>query len=148
MLTKKIIYQAVQEEIVRKSTIIETAFSDLNSAVTDDSKSTAGDKHETGRAMVHLEQEKLSQQLTSLNDLKEAVSKINPDEQHKDIQFGSFVQTNKGFFFFSIGLGKISIGKENVFCLTVNTPLGKNLIGKKTGDIVQFNGQIEILRVE
>jgi len=148
MLTKKTIFKAVQEEVLRKFIVLESAFSDLNSAVTDDSKSTAGDKHETGRAMVHLEQEKLSQQMTTLNELKETLSKINPEEKHQKIQFGSFVQTNKGNFFFSVGLGKILVGKDTVFCLSMTTPLGKVFAGKKKGNQVTFNGNIEILSVE
>ena len=148
MLTKKIIYKAVQEEVLRKFIVLESAFSDLNSAVADDSKSSAGDKHETGRAMVHLEQEKLSQQMTALNELKETLSKINPEEEHQKIQFGSFVQTNKGNFFFSVGLGKILIGDETVFCLSMTTPLGKVFVNKKKGDQVTFNGQVEVLEVE
>lgn len=148
MLTKKIIFKAVQEEILQKFIVLESSFSDLNSAVADDSKSTAGDKHETGRAMVHLEQEKLSQQLTTLNELKETLSKINPEEKHQKIQFGSFVKTNKGLFFFSIGLGRIHVEDEAIFCLSITTPLGKALVGKKEGDLSQFNGKIEILTIE
>ncbi len=148
MLTKEAAFQALKNVISQKYIVIESSFSDLNSAVKDDSKSTAGDKHETGRAMVHLEQEKLSQQLTMLNDLREALSKINPSEKHSKIQFGSFVQTNKGYFFFSVGLGKIQVGNDAVFCLSITTPLGKVLAGKKAGDISQFNGEIEILTVE
>jgi len=57
------------------------------------------------------------------------------------------VKTNKGLFFFSVGLGKIEVGNESVFCLTVTTPLGRVLEGKKVGDVVEFNGKIEVLGV-
>ncbi len=148
MLTKQLVYLSLQKEVENKYHIIENSFSDLNSAVQNDSKSTAGDKHETGRAMMHLEQEKLSQQLNSINELKEALAKINPEDKHVTIQFGSLVQTNKGYFFFSIGLGKIQVKNESVFCLSITTPLGKLLAGKKKGDIMYLNGEIEILHVE
>ncbi len=145
MLNKNTVFETVQREIKQKSFILETTFSDLNSAVKDDSKSTAGDKHETGRAMVHLEQEKLAQQLNSLNSYKETLAKINPSEKHHKIQFGSLVKTNKGYFFFSIGLGKIIVENQNVFCLNITTPLGNVLLNKKKGDKVEFNGTIEVL---
>ena len=120
MLGKLAVYKVVQEEILSKSNTIQNAFDDLNSAVSDDSKSTAGDKHETGRAMVHLEQEKLSKQLLQLNQLKETLAKIIPEENHSSIQFGSLVNTSKGLFFFSIGLGKINFNKTTVFWILFN----------------------------
>ncbi len=147
MLTKKEAFNALKLEIEQKEVRIQSAFDDLNSAVSDDSKSTAGDKHETGRAMVHLEQEKLSSQLVQVKSLKEALAQINIEEKHTKIQFGSLVTTNKGIFFFSIGLGKIKVNGEDVFCLTVTTPLGKVLFGKKVGERVMFNGEIEIVGI-
>lgn len=148
MLDKKEVYEAVRKEIGLKSQMIQAAFDDLNSAVTDDSKSTAGDKHETGRAMIHLEQEKLSKQLTQVKLLNETFSQIKPDQKHTKTQFGSLISTNKGIFFFSVGLGKIKLDQKEVFCLTVTTPLGAVLIGKKVGDKISFNGTIEILDIQ
>ncbi|HIP32233.1 MAG TPA: hypothetical protein EYG86_05690 [Crocinitomicaceae bacterium] len=148
MLTKKEAFNALKLEIEQKEARIQSAFDDLNSAVTDDSKSTAGDKHETGRAMVHLEQEKLSSQLAQVKLLKEALAQINIEEKHTKIQFGSLVTTNKGVFFFSIGLGKIKVNGEDVFCLTVTTPLGKALFGKKVGDKVMFNSEVKIESID
>ncbi|MWD30855.1 3-oxoacyl-ACP synthase, partial [Aquicoccus sp. SCR17] len=43
----------------------------LQESLNSETKSSAGDKHETGRAMVQLEQEKLAQQLVELDRLKE-----------------------------------------------------------------------------
>jgi len=147
MLTKSEVFTGVQQEIVQKESIIQKAFDDLNSAVSNDSKSTAGDKHETGRAMVHLEQEKLSNQLEQVKQLEETIAQINLNEKHTSIQFGSLVETNKGVFFFSVGLGKITVKKETVFCLSITTPLGKALLGKKVGEKVTFNGEIEVVGV-
>ncbi len=148
MLTKKEIFEALEREIEQKNSVLAQTFSDLNSAVTDDSKSTAGDKHETGRAMVHLEQEKLSQQLNILNEYQETLAKINPEDKHDKIQFGSLVKTNRGCFFFSVGIGKITIDNETIFCLTITTPIGNALVGKKVGEPSQFNGEIEIISIE
>ena len=147
MLDKVTVHAAALLELNSKSKIIQDAFDDLNSAVTDDSKSTAGDKHETGRAMIHLEQEKLSSQLTQVKLLNETFSQINPKEKHSKVEFGSLVTTSKGIYFFSVGLGKIRIEHNDVFCLTVTTPLGSALVGKKAGDKVIFNGEIDIISI-
>ena len=148
MLDKAIICKAIKSELNEKGKRIQLAFDDLNSAITDDSKSTAGDKHETGRAMVHLEQEKLSKQLIQNKQLQQALQKIDPDNKSERVQFGSLVTTDKGVYFFSIGLGKITVNGKEIFCLTPITPLGQKLFDRKKGDTIEFNGHLEILEVQ
>ena len=134
-------FDAVRKELNERTARIQTAFDDLKNALNSESKSTAGDKHETGRAMAQLEQEKLSNQLTQVMNLKETLSKVDPTEYHKLVQYGSLVNTNNGTFFFSVGLGKIDINGYDVFCITATTPLGQLLIGKRKGDSVKMNGR-------
>ena len=51
-------------------------------------------------------------------------------------------------FFFSVGIGKLIVEDESIFCLTMTSPLGNFLKGKSAGDTVQFNGNaISILDV-
>tara|TARA_B110000285_G_scaffold47793_1_gene53878 strand:- start:2041 stop:2487 length:447 start_codon:yes stop_codon:yes gene_type:complete len=148
MLDKATICKAIRSELNEKGKLIQLAFDDLNSAITDDSKSTAGDKHETGRAMVHLEQEKLSKQLIQNKHLQQALQKIDPDKKSNKVQFGSLVSTDRGVYFFSIGLGKITVDGYDIFCLTPITPLGQKLFDCKKGDSIEFNGVLEILEVQ
>lgn len=144
MLDKTTICQALSEELKEREQRIQKGFDDLNSAVSDDSKSTAGDKHETGRAMVHLEQEKLSHQLTKLNQLKEAFSKIDPSKKSDSVEFGSVVYSTNGIFFFSVGLGKLKIENQEIFCLTLTSPLGQKMKGCVSGDSIKLNSEIII----
>lgn len=149
MLNKRTVYNKVKEELEHKIHLLQLTFDDLNSAVSSDSKSTAGDKHETGRAMLHLEQEKLSKQMLQFNQLQEALGKINPNTEHSTIQFGSLIHASNGYFFLSIGIGKITLGTTNVFCLSPTTPLGQQFISKKADDNITLNGQsISILSVQ
>ena len=147
MLDKLTICNALAAELAERGKRIQRGFDDLNSAVSDDSKSTAGDKHETGRAMVHLEQEKMSQQLTKLNQLKEAFSKIDAKASHDTIQFGSVAYTSNGIFFFSIGLGKLSVDGQEIFCLTLTSPLGQKMKNGKAGDLILMNKEILIEKI-
>ena len=149
MLNKKTVFLAVKIELEKKIAQIQFAFDDLQSALTSNTKSSAGDKHETGRAMAQLEQEKLSGQLNNLITLRNALSSIDPLETHDTVRYGSLVKTNQGIFFLSIGLGKIEIGETKVFCLTPTTPLGKTLLGKSKDDVFTFNLNSDaILEVE
>jgi hypothetical protein len=80
---------------------------DLNSA----SKSSAGDKHETGRAMVHLEQEKMGKQvLSAQKDLK--TLHMMRKHESKKITIGSLIVTDSSLFLLGIGLGMTVIEKK------------------------------------
>ena len=148
MLNKTEVLKAVQSELEYKLNSIQESFDDANSALASETKSSAGDKHETGRAMAQLEQEKLSGQLENLIQLQEGLSRINPKDYFNTVQFGSIVETSNGFFFISVGLGAVKIEDTTVFSLSITTPIGQQMAGKKKNDEIQFNGKtIKILNV-
>lgn len=142
MLDKSIVFDALKVEVNARVSTLEKALDSSRAEMVSESKSTAGDKHETGRAMAQLEQEKLGRQVLSARELQQAVGQINPEEKHEEIQFGSLVEASNGVFFFSVGIGKLLIENDSVFCLTMTSPLGNMLRGKKAGDSVQFNGKV------
>jgi len=76
-----------------------------------------------------------------LVQLKEGLSRINPQDKFDTVQFGSIVETSNGFFFFSVGLGSVIIEETTVFSLSITSPIGQQLIGKKKNDEIQFNGK-------
>ena len=114
----------------------------------DDSKSSAGDKHETSIAMVQLEQEKLTNQLNEFLKQQRILLSINPTNRHQLIQLGSLVETKQAWYYFSIGIGLISIEKTAIFAINPDSPLGRLLLKKKAGESVTFNGMVtEIIAV-
>ena len=141
MLSKPVVYNALREELDLRKSRIEESLSDSLKSMTRETKSSAGDKHETSRAMAQLEQEKLSSQLSNATQLKGIISGINPEEEHTEIQFGSLIQLDQNWYFLSVGMGSMMVGNKNVFCLSAATPLGRVLLKKKLGDEVSFNGK-------
>lgn len=142
MLDKSTVFNALQLEVNSRVNALEKALDDSRAEMVSESKSTAGDKHETGRAMAQLEQEKLGRQVLSARELKQTIAQIKADETHTEIQFGSLVKASIGLFFFSVGIGKLSVESESIFCLTMTSPLGNILKGKKAGESVEFNGKV------
>lgn len=142
MLDKSIVFQALQAEVNNRVSTLEKALDNSRAEMVSESKSTAGDKHETGRAMAQLEQEKLGRQVLSARELQKAIAQIKADDKYDAIQFGSLVKASNGLFFFSVGIGKLMVEGESIFCLTMTSPLGNVLKGKKAGDEIQFNGKI------
>ena len=139
MLDKSHIISEINQLIDTKISALQERFDDLNEDLTSDHKSSAGDKHETGRAMTQLEQEKLSNQLSQFSIQKETISKLGQDSTDK-VQLGSIVKTDKAIFFVSIGLGKITIDKQDLFCISTSSPIGQLILNLKAGDSYTFNG--------
>lgn len=127
---------------------LQLRFDDLNKDLSSEHKSSAGDKHETSRAMTQLEQEKLSTQLSQFGIQKEIISKLNLSKSDK-VQLGSIVKTTQGVFFISIGLGKIEINNNDIYCISASSPIGQLLLNLEVGKSYTFNGKtntiVEIL---
>ena len=135
---------ALSNKIASLQEILE----DTYKSTLDDSKSSAGDKHETSIAMVQLEQEKLSTQMNEFLKQQRTLLAINPNTKHQKIMQGSLVETKQAWYYFSIGIGLISIENTAVFAINPDSPLGRLLMKKKAGESVTFNGMVtEIIAV-
>ena len=104
-----------------------------------ETKSSAGDKHETGRAMIQLEMEKAGQQLFEVNKMQEVLSRINIEKESKVVCLGSLIKTSKGNYFLAISVGKVNVDQNDYFVVSTNSPIGNQLLGKKVGEIIPFN---------
>lgn len=123
-----------------KIRMAEQSLLDFQQAANEETKSSAGDKYETARAMMHLEKEKVASMLNESLKLKKTLSLLNPDRRTEAAEMGSLVQTGQGLFFISVSVGKLR-ELEDVICLSPVSPLGKAFLGKQKGDTVSFNGQ-------
>jgi len=124
----------------RLETIQETISSNQN-ALQSETKSSAGDKHETGRAMLQLEMEKAGQQLQDVLQMKETLAKMNLTKKSTIAHLGSLVKTNQGTYFLSISAGKLIVDSENYLAISVSSPIGKLLLGKQEKETFIFNAK-------
>ena len=119
---------------------LELVLKESLSAVADgDSKSSAGDKHETSVSMAQLEQEKLSNQLQGLIHLKHQLNTINPSVQHTIIQTGSLIETNNGWYYLSVAIGMVFVNDFKFYCISPDAPISQLLKGKRVNEFVEFN---------
>jgi transcription elongation GreA/GreB family factor len=51
------------------------------------------------------------------------------------------VFTNQGIYFILIGLGKISVGGNNYYAISLASPIGMLFSKKKVGDEIDFQHQ-------
>lgn len=137
-------HQYVAERIDTARKAMEEAQESANS----ESKSSAGDKYETGRAMAQLERDRHAQQLDGALTLERELSRINVEKEYTIVQPGSLVETSRGQFFISISAGKLTVGKTDVFAVSPGSPIAVVLAGRKAGDTVMFNKLLyEVKRV-
>jgi len=128
---------------------VEEIIKSNQKALSSETKSSAGDKHETGRAMFQLEMEKAGQQLAGIVLMKTILSKIDISKTTKKAHLGSVIYTTSANYFLSISAGKLVIDDVIFFAISVSSPIGKQLLGKKVNDDFTFNGKkITILKLE
>ena len=148
IITKEQILEALLTIIDQKIEIAKQAIESAKESRDSDTKSSAGDKYETGREMMQLEIDKNTVQLSNALHLKEELMKIDRHKKYEKAEFGSLVTTSQGDYFLSIGIGKIMVNDINVFVISIVSPLGKAFLNKKRGDSVLFqNNEMAILDI-
>ncbi|MGB2225011.1 MAG: 3-oxoacyl-ACP synthase [Polaribacter sp.] len=134
---KQICLNRIQAKIDETDSRISSLQKDLGS----ETKSSAGDKHETGRAMIQLEMEKESQKLKSFASMRSALYRMDLENQSELVRLGSLVKTSISNYFISASLGVLKAGHESYFAISLQSPIGQLLLGKKEGDSIHFNGR-------
>ncbi|MCK8491190.1 MULTISPECIES: 3-oxoacyl-ACP synthase [Spirosoma] len=128
----------VQQRIETARQAMEAAQESANS----ESKSSAGDKYETGRAMAQLERDRYAQQLDGALTLEQELARINSEKEYSTVQPGSLVTTNRGTFFISISAGKLRVDNKDIFAVSPASPVGVALAGRRAGEEVTFNKMV------
>jgi len=113
----------------------------LQEASNQDTKSSAGDKYETGRSMIMLEKEKLGVQLMEAYKLKKALDLIDLGKPINKVSLGALVKESNNFYYFSANFGALNIADVKVFALSTLSPIGQAMLGKTVGDTYNFRGQ-------
>jgi len=148
-MKKDIVYEHIKQEIDSRVSEVQKALHNQKESLKTASESTAGDKHNTSRAMMHIEEEKFSKQLAQLLQLKKLIHKVSSTKASDVVTLGSLVETNKGWLYLAVPLGKVTIQGTELMAISLASPIGQALQGKKAGESVKFNGQVwEVKRVD
>ena len=141
MKLKQQLYSKCQEVLNSRLEVIQNSIKDIEDSFHSETKSSAGDKHETGRAMLQLEREKAGNQLAELQKLNETLQRINVNQIHNKVTLGSIVKTTELNYFISLSVGEIILGNEIYFGISMATPMGKLLLSKSVGDLINFRSK-------
>jgi transcription elongation GreA/GreB family factor len=147
-LEKATVLSALNELVSQRILEAQNEIESINYSKESETKSSAGDKYETGMSMLQMEEQKAAVQLVKARELRQTLSMIGPEEKHLKVQLGSLVTTTNGIYFISIGLGKIVVKDQDVFVLSITSPIGLQLKDKSAGEKFLFQGnEIAILLV-
>jgi len=146
-LLKETLHKQCLEFVENRFRTINNSIDEVQSALMSETKSTAGDKHETGRAMLQLEREKLGKQLLEIEKLQEVLSKLDTSTSSKTIGFGSIVHTTQANYFIAISAGILEVNSKMYYAISSTTPIGLLLMGKQKGDSITFKVEFTILEV-
>lgn len=138
---KKELLEFCWKQVDERTARLKKQSHELQESLGSETKSSAGDKHETGRAMVQLEQEKLGQQLQELDATRSILNKIIIEKPSDKIRLGSLVKTSMADYFIAISGGAFKKNDSVVYCISVNAPIARLLLGKEKGERFVFNGK-------
>lgn len=138
---KQELYTQCVDFVADRFTKIQTQIREIQVALTSETKSSAGDKHETGRAMLQLEREKIGQQLAEIEKVMENLSKIDITKSKELVSLGSIVFTSQSNYFIAVSAGQFRVNSDSFYAISPNTPIGLVLTGKKVGDQIIFRDQ-------
>lgn len=134
------VHKACEKVVLEKRKLLSQQLYSARLSANSETKSSAGDKHETGRALAQLEQENLAKQFSFLERLESDLSQLKADQISEKVEKGALVQTDKMTLFFGVALGELKVENKSVFAISAASPIGKIALDKTMGDSFIVNG--------
>ena len=139
---KEELHKQCMEYVDERIATAQQAINAARESANDDTKSSAGDKYETGREMMQQEIDRNRKQLDEAQKLRQLLQQIDPPKITDTVQNGSLVSTNYGDFYISISRGQLIIDGKNYFAISAVSPIGIKLMRLKIGAKFDFNGKM------
>jgi len=142
---KQKLLQACKQYVEQRIATASQAMNDAQDSANEEGKSSAGDKYETGRALMQIERDNAAQQVEEALKLKRVLDQINPEVLHDKVSLGSVVITSIYKIYLAIGAGKKHVEGEDFLIIAPLSPLGKTLLGLKVHEQFRFNNQVDTI---
>jgi transcription elongation GreA/GreB family factor len=148
-IAKELLVEKCREYVSDRIAHAKEAMQEAQEAANEESKSSAGDKYNTVRALMQIETDKHARQLIEAQKLSATLDLIHFEKKYEQAELGSLVHTNSGIYFIAISLGKLTVDGKELFVISAVSPIGNRLLGKVKGDIIEFNGKkISVDKIE
>lgn len=145
---KQNLYTSCKTHIESRINTLKHLIKNIQKSANEETKSTAGDKYETGRAMAQLEIDKYQSQLVEALKMKQELLRVPVKENTPFISAGSLIFTSRGNFYIAINAGQQQLEGQTFFTVSPASPIARKLIGLKVGDSFVLNNQeFSILKI-
>ena len=148
---KKVIYEKCLQWSEAKLSMGQETLDQLNASLEMETKSSMGDKYETSREIIQQEKNKISMQIQQAMQFKNLLLRLDPNHKCNQVENGSMVISSEGIFYISAPIGKLLLdknGNNEVFAISLQSPIGQALNHKKVGESIEFQGRrIDILEI-
>jgi hypothetical protein len=145
MKIKEKLYQYCLNDVNRRLTQIKDEMSQTQAAANEETKSSAGDKYETGRAMAQLEVDRYKNQQIETEKLLKTLQAISQRSESNIAIPGSLIRTHTDCFYIAISLGAVIVDDGTYFVISSASPIGRILLGKKKGDTFSWNEKVYVI---
>lgn len=142
-MNKENILQILKDKISEKIKTFENLIAETR-ASSNDTKSSMGDKYETGREMLQQEINNIQRQLNETLNQQNFLKKLNTEVCTK-VQNGALVKTDKGFFYISVSSGEIVFEGKKIMTISSESPLSKAMFGKKIAEMFIINNVNQVI---
>jgi transcription elongation GreA/GreB family factor len=146
LLLKAALHRYCMQYVEGRIHTADQAMRSAQEAANAEGKSSAGDKYETGRAMMQIERDKAAQQLEEALKLKRTIEGIRTDVLVPTVALGCVVLSDVVNFYIAISADKVQFENKNFITIAPNAPVASMLMGLKVGDNFQFNGKQHVVR--
>lgn len=136
-INKEKLHQLIEEKITEKIRKLENLITETRTS-NNDTKSSMGDKYETGREMLQQEINNLQVQLNEVLKQQHFLKTILVKGSEK-AEKGALVKTGNGLFYLSVSSGEIIFEHQKIICISPESPLAKAMNGKKTKETFSVN---------
>ena len=136
-MNKTELIKLINQKLYEKIQTFEKLIAETR-ASNNDTKSSMGDKYETGREMLQQEINNLQVQLNEVLKQQDFLKTILVKPSDK-AEKGAIVKTERGLFFISVSLSELSFEHQKIICISPESPLAKAMNGKQKGEVFSLN---------
>ena len=137
---KKELHALLESRLIEMNNQLESLKASRSSA----DKSTAGDKHEVGRAMMQEELDRIESRIVVCKRMMQEAERM-PVSTHTTAAWGSLLETSMGWIYLSVPAGKLHCQGQSIMCISTDSPLGQFLQGHRAGEKLSFRSTTVVL---
>ena len=119
----------------------QKAIEQAQDAASSETRTIASEEPETGKERMQREVETFGRRLEEVLEEREVLQSIPYNQTLSCVEPGALVETSVGTFFISMSADEVEIDGIEYCPISMVSPIGQAIQGKKAGDVASFRGK-------